>query len=239
MPKCAAKHSVVACSVLSLLVLSACTGKNPASPAAKEEGANRLTGSETKTVTLSVMTSDRFLEAAKQKFEATHPGIRIEIKEYAASPAPVAGDKGKIIMTNTKPDPKNIEKYVNTVSAELMSGKASDLIVVSGLPYKKYADKKSLENIGDLMSKDASFQIGNYYTGMFDAMKYNGALYAVPVKVGLNLWLGNQAATGSEKIDYSKWTWEEFKKLAGQWATDKNKDGKPDVYPLAISNPIS
>ncbi|TDF94767.1 ABC transporter substrate-binding protein [Paenibacillus piri] len=237
MLKIAVKPFAVACSVVSLLALTACSGTNAGSPSAGNGGdeGGSPSGSESKTVSLSVMTSDRFLELAKQKFEEAHPGIKVDIKEYAAAPA--MGAKGPNQMIVTKPDPKNTEKYVSSVGTELMSGKASDIIVMSGLPYKKYADKKLLENIGELMSKDASFQMNNYYTDIFDAMKYNGALYTVPVKFGLNMWLGNQAVLGSEKIDDTKWTWADFKAIAGRWLTDQNKDGKPDVYPLGRIEP--
>ncbi|TXK84841.1 extracellular solute-binding protein [Paenibacillus sp. N3.4] len=149
MKKTMINKSVIACTLISMLSLTACQDKN-AAPAA----------SGTKTVTFSVMTSDRFLELAKQKFEEKHPDIKIEIKESIAAPQMQQNaqtqQKGVMLMTG-KPDPKNVEKYVSSVNTELMSGKASDIIVMDNLPFKKYADKKLLENIGDLMSKDASF----------------------------------------------------------------------------------
>ncbi|SDD55880.1 multiple sugar transport system substrate-binding protein [Paenibacillus sp. UNCCL117] len=228
-----AKTSAIACvSAVSLLAMTACSGAGK-DPMPTTGGIGGMTPSSgPATVSLSVMTSDRFLELAKQRFEETHPDIRIDIKEYMAAPSTGAQQPGQNMMVMTRPDPKNIEKYVSTVGAELMSGKASDIIVMNDLPYKKYADKKLLENIGDLMSKDAAFKLDQYYTGIFDAMKYGGALYTVPVKVGLNMWLGNEAVLSGAGIDDKKWTWEEFKQLAGSWAADNNKDGKPDTYPL-------
>ena len=229
------KPSVAICSLASIFALAACSGNQAVPPSSNSGGASA--DSAAKTVTLSVMTSDRFLELAKQQFEQKHPNITIEIKEYvAAPPAPAAG-KGQNMVVMNKPDPQNTEKFVSSVGSELMSGKASDLIVMNGLPYKKYADKKLLENIGDLMSKDSSFPKDNYYTSVFDAMKYNGALYTVPVKFGLNMWLGNQAVLDNAKIDDSKWTWSDFKKIASGWLTDKNNDGKPDTYPLGKIDP--
>lgn len=234
MLKIVSRQSLIACSIVSILSLSACSGNN-ASPSSVSS--SQPTTSGPKTVSLSVMTSDRFLELGKQKFEAAHPDIKIDIKEYVAAPAAATATKGQNMVIMNKPDPKNIEKYVSSVGAELMSGKASDIIVMNELPYKKYADKKLLENIGDLMSKDTTFQKANYYTDIFDAMKYNGALYTVPVRVGLNMWFGNQAILANEKIDDNKWTWADFKKVAGNWLTDKNNDGKPDTYPLGRMEP--
>ncbi|WP_284646109.1 ABC transporter substrate-binding protein [Paenibacillus silviterrae] len=234
MGKMSAKTSVIACSALSMLVLSACSGGG-AGITAGNDGGSPASSPGTKTVTLSVMTSDRFLELAKQKFEEKHPDIKIDIKEYVA--APDTGAKGQNMMVMNRPDPKNTEKYVTTVGAELMSGKASDLIVMNELPYKKYADKKLLENISELMGKDASFRTDNYYTAILDAMKYNGSLYTIPVKIGLNTWIGNEAVLNGVTVDDSKWTWADFKKTASQWVTDKNSDGKPDVYPLSRIQP--
>jgi multiple sugar transport system substrate-binding protein len=223
-----------------MLTLTACSGTNTDSSSTMQN-TGESTSTAQKTVTLSVMTSDRFLELAKQQYEQAHPNVKIDIKEYVAlaqpQPAPSPGPGGAgarqqtTVMAN-KPDPKNIEKYVSTVGAELMSGKASDIIFTSGLPYKKYADKKLLENISDLMSKDSSFQSNQYYTNIFDAMKYKGALYTIPVKIGLNMWLGNQSVLSADKIDDGKWTWTDFKKAAAGWMKDNNNDGKPDMYPL-------
>ncbi|UQZ82982.1 Putative ABC transporter substrate-binding protein YesO [Paenibacillus konkukensis] len=228
------KPCLAVISIISFLSLTACTGSGAVPPSAND-GDGGAAGSGTKTVSLSVMTSDRFLELAKQKFEESHPDINIDIKEYAA--APDTGMKGPNTTIITKPDPKNTEKYVSTVGTELMSGKASDIIVMNGLPYKKYADKKLLENISDLMSRDKSFQQSDYYTDILDAMKYKGALYTVPIRFGLNKWLGNQALLANETIDDANWTWQDFKSLASKWLTDRNNDGKPDVYPLGYIEP--
>ncbi|KIL40143.1 hypothetical protein SD70_15860 [Gordoniibacillus kamchatkensis] len=181
------------------------------------------------------MTSDRFLELAKQKYEEQHPDVKIDIKESVA--APVQQGKGFMIKAGDKPDPKNLEKYIDDVNTALMSGKASDIIVMSNLPYKKYADKKLLENISALMSADSSFHMDDYYTNIFDAMKYNGNLYTVPVKVTMNMWLGNQAVLGGEKIDGSKWTWEDFASVSKKLMSDKKNDGNPDIYPLGYIEP--
>lgn len=240
MRKITVKQSVIACSLVSMLSLTACSSNPTTSSDTGSTTTSAAAG--TKTVTLSVMTSDRFLELAKQKYEAAHPDTKINIKEYEAAPQAATGQgqgqgqQQQMVMVK-KPDPKNIEKYASSVGAELMSGKASDIIVTSGLPYQKYADKKLLENISDLMSKDASFKKDNYYTGIFDAVKYNGSLYTVPIKVGLNTWIGNQALLGDQQIDDSKWTWADFKKKASAMISDKNNDGKPDTYPVGKIEP--
>lgn len=222
-------------ALLSMTALAAC-GSNEGGPAgsagtgAATEGGPTDAGGTT-TVTLSVMTSNRFLELAKQTFEESHPNVKIEIRETIAAPP---ATEGKMVMqAGAKPDPKNAEKFVTTVNTELMSGKASDIIVTDGsFPYKKYADKKLLENIGDLMKQDSSFKRDDYYANVFDAMAYKNAIYALPAKLSLNWLIGNQPALGGAAIDDSKWTWEDFRKLVEPLAQDANKDGVQDAYAL-------
>jgi multiple sugar transport system substrate-binding protein len=226
------KSSLTACVAASLLAVTACQTASPAGAG----GATGAPASGPQTVSLSVMTSDRFLEMAKQKFEEQHPDIKIDIKESVAAPVQPQG-KGMMMSSKDKPDPKNAEKYVDDVNTALMSGKASDIIVMSNLPYKKYADKKLLENVSVLMSQDSSFHMDDYYANIFDAMKVNGNLYEVPVKVALNMWLGNEAVLSSAGIDGSKWTWEDFVSVSRKLTTDKNSDGSPDVYPLGYIEP--
>ncbi|MGG1553826.1 ABC transporter substrate-binding protein [Paenibacillus ferrarius] len=236
------KKTMTLCASLAVVALAGCSAA-PASVAPTPSAASPSASGAAKTISLSVMTSDRFLELAKQKYEAAHPGTTVQIKEYVAAPtvdtkAPSAPDgKQQNMVMVAKPDPKNAEKYVTSVGAELMSGKASDIIVMDGLPYRKYADKKLLENLSDWMGKDSSFKKDDYYSGMLNAMAYKGSLYTIPAKIGLTMWLGNQSVLGSTPPDDSKWTWADFKKQAAAWQADKNNDGKPDVYPLGKVEP--
>jgi multiple sugar transport system substrate-binding protein len=229
------KTVIASGAILSMAALSACGSSGGTKPegaegAAAADSGKPAAGGPT-TVTLSVMTSNRFLELAKQKFEESHPDIKIEIKETVA--APPSDGKMMTVKAGEKPDPKNLEKFVTTVNTELMSGKASDIIVTDGsFPYKKYADKKLLENIGDLMKQDSTFKRDDYYTNIFDAMVYKNAIYALPAKLSLNWLIGNQPALGGAAIDDAKWTWKDFKSIVEPLAQDANKDGVQDAYAL-------
>jgi multiple sugar transport system substrate-binding protein len=221
--------------ILSMTTLAACGGKGSTTTGSTDAGASTDNAKQSEasgpvTVTLSVKSSNRFLDLAKQKFEESHPGIKIEIKETIAAPK----SDGKMVLRNgEKPDPKDTEKFVTTVNTELMSGKASDIIVTDGsFPYKKYADKKLLENIGDLMKNDSSFKRDDYYTNVFDAMVYKNAIYALPAKLSINWLIGDQAALGGAKIADSKWTWKDFKEVVEPFAQDANKDGVQDGFAL-------
>lgn len=232
------KTALASSAILSMAALSACGGNGGTSSgadgaAAGESGA-AAESSGPVTVTLSVMTSNRFLELAKQQFEASHPGVTIDIRESVAAPDTGSQGKGNLVIRKggeEQEDPRNAEKFVTTVNTELMSGKASDIIVSDqNFPYKKYADKKLLENINDLMKNDASFKRDDYYSNVFDAMTYKNAIYALPAKLSLNWLIGNQALLGNTKIEDNKWTWNDFQAVVAPLAQDANKDGVQDGY---------
>ncbi|PYI55119.1 ABC transporter substrate-binding protein [Paenibacillus flagellatus] len=227
--------------LLSMTALTACGGSTGASGGAADKGASPDGGagvatgqsSGQVTLTLSVMTSNRLLELAKQKFEESHPNVKVDIKEYVAAPKPEGGNK-VMVRAGAKPDPKDLEKFTTGVNTELMSGKGSDIIVTDGnFPYKKYADKKLLENLADQMKNDPSFKRDDYYTNVLDAMNYKSGLYALPAKLSLNMLHGNTAALANAKFDDKTWSWNDFRTAVEPLAKDANKDGLPDAYALA------
>jgi len=226
-------------TLLSMAMLSACGGAGGSPAGNTDAGAGAAEGekgnagaklAEPVTLTLSVQSSNRFLELAKQKFEESHPNVKIEIKESIAAPK---SDGKTMIRKGEKPDPKDAEKFTSTVNTELMSGRASDILITDeNFPYKKYADKKLLENIADLMKKDGSFKRDDYYSNVFDAMVYKDGIYALPAKLTLNGLIGNQDALGGVSLNDDVWTWHDFKAAVEPLAQDANKDGVPDRYAL-------
>ncbi|MFK7694168.1 extracellular solute-binding protein [Paenibacillus sp. HJGM_3] len=210
-------------TLTALLTLSACGSTPPATQSKETPGASGTPG--TKTISLSVITSNRYLETAKANFEAKHPDIKIDIKETIAAPKT---DGKQMVNIGGPKDTQSQEKYLSTVSTELMSGKASDLILVDQLPYKKYVDKKLLDNWNDWIKKDTSFDRSQYFTNVFDALIYKDGLYTLPIKASLNMLLGNQELLAGAAIDDTKWTWKDFKAIADTKIQDVNKDGVPD-----------
>jgi multiple sugar transport system substrate-binding protein len=239
------KTAIAASVLVSMAALTACGGG--AGGPAQSEGGNTGNNAalaplstEQVNLTLSVMTSNRFLELVKQKFEEAHPNIKVEIKEAVAAPQPEGGAAGPgggktvIIKGEQKSDPRDAEKFVSTLNTELMSGKASDIIVTNGgFPYKKYADKKLLADLNDYMNKDESFRRDDYYTNVLDAMKYKDGIYALPAKLSLNMLLGSTAALSGKSYDDTKWSWNEFYELAKSLSHDADNNGTPDAYAFA------
>lgn len=169
-----------------------------------------------KELTLSVPSSDRFLETAAVKFHKANPDIKVNIKEYPVS----------------EQNKEDYEKYLKTLSTELMSGKGADIISVSNLPYDKYISKNILANLSEMMAKDKEFDINRYYANILDALKYKGSLYTLPLSFSFDMLSAGSDILDRESvsIDDRKWTWNDFKAIAEKLAKDSNNDGNPELY---------
>lgn len=251
------KHVAYLGWIVLLLALSACFG-GPADPgvptpttgaSAPRSSAEPLDGSpsdeigddsgddftlpslssEPVKLTLSVISSTRFLELAKQKFEALHPLVSIEIKEYIAAPAPVVrGGKSSLYIGD--PDPKDLEKFSASLNTELMSGKASDIIVTNKhFPFRKYADKRLLADLNPYMANDSSFKREDYYANVLSAMTTGSKLYALPASLSLNMMVGNGILLDGSSFDDSEWTWSDFQAVASAFG----KTGLPKAHALS------
>ncbi|RED75090.1 ABC transporter substrate-binding protein [Cohnella phaseoli] len=211
--------------------LAACSSGN-------STGAEKVDKSENgkKVITISVLKADGFLKAAEQAYEQAHADIDVQIKEYAA--VPESGNGGMSLAM----DPADVEKYVNTVGTEVLSGKGADIISLSELPYDKYVKKEALVDLSELMAKDDSFDNNSYYGNIMDALKKDDGLYVIPLEFSLSMMIGDQTAiqkAGKVDIDDSNWTWAEFTEIASQLVKDDDGDGKPDKYAITSFDPQS
>jgi multiple sugar transport system substrate-binding protein len=195
--------------ILIMMLLSACSGggTNTGPGQSTAEGGSESSSSGI-TLTIAVTKSELFFDALKQKFEASHPGVTVNIKEYITSTI------DKSAQGAMQQIERDMEKYVTTVTTEMASGRGPDLLVTNYLPYKKYADKHMLADISKLMADDSSFDSSKYFTNVFDTMKYKGGLYAIPTSVQFtNLWMGDSSLLGGAKIDDNTWSWQDFADL--------------------------
>ncbi|MEC0225651.1 ABC transporter substrate-binding protein [Paenibacillus alba] len=224
------KKGLALCFLAFAIALSACSsgastptsGSADNSPSGEQGSDGKKSGSNV--ITISVVTSNRFLELAKKKYEAANPGVTIELKPSYIAPKPKDG-----AMTPTRAsgyDPAAVEKHVATVNAELMNGNASDLIMVDTLAYTKYADKKLLVDLQAYMNKEKDFNENNYYMNIFDALKYKKGLYAITPSVVADIWFGNSDRIKDLKLDPNSWTWNQFSQKLGDLA---KKGGDPVV----------
>ncbi|MCD9025268.1 extracellular solute-binding protein [Cohnella silvisoli] len=159
--------------VLIVMLLSACSGGGNNTGLGQSTGGGDVVSSVSgNTLTIAVTKTEPFFETLKQKFEASHPGVTVNIKEYITSTIDKSASGAMQQMQ------REMEKYVTTVTTEMASGRGPDLLVTNYLPYKKYADKHMLADISKLMADDSSFDSSKYFINVFDTMKYKGGLFA-------------------------------------------------------------
>lgn len=198
--------------MLMVFNMAACTGNG--------QQKKEITG----TIRISVYLPDRFLEEAAQKFEALHPGVKVEITEYT-TPEVKQIDANTVV--SGVQDPENTrENYINNINTELMSGKGADILSVRMLPYKKYISRNLFADLGKMMESDQSFDSGKYYSGFFNAVKSKNGLYVLPIDYTYDLLTSKTQI----QADDSEWNWQEFF-TAAQGAID----GKKGRYILAQS----
>ncbi|GIO72888.1 ABC transporter substrate-binding protein [Paenibacillus dendritiformis] len=190
------KSAVLSLIMAITMILAACAGKQV--DEAKQEGQQGQDGK--KIVVLSVHQAEPVYAQAEKMYEAKHPDVDIQIKEYSQGEG-----------SNPEGD---LEKYVNTTNTELLSGKGADLIAldVSGLQVGKYIDKQALVNLSDLMKQDPSFDSGSYEMNILEGAKMKGGLYSLPLRFFLDGLMGDAKAIEQSGVtfDDSTWTWGEF-----------------------------
>lgn len=189
-----------------------------------------------KTLSIALLYNERLTEIAISKFEAEHPNIKVEVKDYegAFSDAKLSSSTVEDEHNRCKQAQENYKKTINTA---LMAGNGPDIIdtSVSILPYRKLAEKNVLANMSELIKNDKNFDISNYQQNLLNACKYKDNLYIMPINFSIINTLGMNKNTMNKegiKIDSNKWTWEEFFNIAKKINKDINRDGKIDQYAL-------
>ncbi|MCR8643167.1 ABC transporter substrate-binding protein [Paenibacillus sp. N1-5-1-14] len=200
-------RKVVGTVLASMMLLTGCSGGGK-------------TSGEEKTVSISVMQADSFLKNAAAKFQEANPNIKIEIKEHMATNTAGEGAMSEAISQ------ADLEKYVQTVSTQAMSGKGSDIIMMQSLPQDKFVDKKLLVNLYDLMKKDTSFDQNQYYTNILKHSQNGDGLYAMPFNFTLEAISGNTDLLSKANITIKDdtWTWEQFREISKKLREQKGKD---------------
>ncbi|MCU6707450.1 extracellular solute-binding protein [Paenibacillus sp. J5C_2022] len=194
----------------AMLTLSACTGTNNGNGQGSEEDGNAKDG--VTTVEIAVMHTSRFLEMAVKQFEQANPNIDIVLKEHMALPEVGSGAMMKAISQ------ADVEKYVQSVTTSLLSGKGSDLILMNNLPEDKFIEKGLLIDLNKLMASDASFQKSSYYENIIGASEHNGGVYAMPFSYTIGVVYGNADLMSQFhiEVDDGAWTWEQMREISDQ-----------------------
>lgn len=174
------------------IVLTGCTlpkdEKNIINKTMTGENKEELNG------TLTVTTFfDGYIDVHAENFMRIHPNVDIQV---------IRSDENQF---------ETLEGYSNRISTELMTGKSTDLVDISGLDVNRYVNSGILSNLYDFMNYDTEFNKSDYYTNIFKALEYNNNLYAMPfaflydmVYLSKPLSDGLELNLEDEGIDYKK-----------------------------------
>jgi multiple sugar transport system substrate-binding protein len=147
--------------------------------------------SDKNVISISVPFSNDYLRKAIKLFEKRYDDIHIQLNEYE-------GD-----MT----DNNSVEKYIASMSSEIMSGNGADIIYITGLPYKNYIEKGVLEDLyGYISSSSPGMDI--FQENILNACIDNGKIFFLPINFSYPvLFVKNDIVAN---IDDTSWDWSGF-----------------------------
>lgn len=183
---------ILLATTLMATMVTACGGNS-------ENSSSTAAGSG-KTKTLRFATWDtgdtlKIEQDIAKKFEATHPGTKVQVEAYA-------------------------DGFDQKLAAGFGATNPPDVMYMWDFP----TYHQSLEPLDSYASKDKDLNIDDFYPGLFNYGKIDGKLYGIPAGFTSRVVYYNKKLFDEAKIPYPKdgWTWEEFQDIAAN-LSDKSK----------------
>jgi multiple sugar transport system substrate-binding protein len=138
-----------------------------------------------------------------------------------------------------KVEPEHVPSdYFTKIQTAIAGGDAADVILMEDKPTSGYAKKGFFKELDSYLSKDASFKLSDYYTVLFDGLKYRGKLYGLPqhwltqsIAYNKDLLTKNGVKLPPTDWNDASWNWNTFidaaKKLTVPPATGNARWGFP------------
>jgi multiple sugar transport system substrate-binding protein len=161
--------------------------------------------------TLTVSTVfDGYIDTLAEKFMDMHPNVEIIVERQEDNKAP----------------------YMYRIAIDLLSGTATDLIDLSALDINHKAQSGLLVNLYDFMDNDPDFDKSDYYTNVFEAMEYDGGLYAMPLSFNYDVvYISKPLAEGID-LDYESYKNISYTEMIDIYEKVKNNHPSPDEFYL-------
>ena len=146
------------------------------------------------------------LDLAIQKFEKSHPNVRVEYE-------------------NGIPQ----SDYSDWLSEKIVSGKTPDVFMVSEQDLSLLAARGVLEKLNGYMNQEDQ---AAFYPVAFESGVYQGQSYALPYESNPILMCVNKDLLDKEGIEVPKegWSLEEFHTICKKLTKDTNGDGQLDQF---------
>lgn len=190
---------VAASLLVAAIAASGC--QNGETPATSTEKPGTGTATEGTSVTLRFATWDdgellKIQNDIARKFEASHPGIKIQVESYG-------------------------DGFDQKLAASFGAKDAPDLMYMWDFP----TYYRNLEPLDDMIGSNPTLKIEDIYPGLFNYVKIEGKTYGLPAGFSTRVMYYNKKLFDEANIPYPKdgWTWNEFAKIAKQLSDPAKK----------------
>ena len=145
--------------------------------------------------------SYQVLDNAIARFEADHPGIKIEYVSGIGTDA-----------------------YSEWLAQQILKGTEPDVYFVLPEDFNLLVDSGALENLDDLIANDPAFESAAYYDVCLHSGRFDGCQYALPYESVPTMMFVNKTLLEENGIALpsNAWTWDDFYNICAQ-VTDVEK----------------
>ena len=129
--------------------------------------------------------------------------------------------------------------YFTKIQTAIAGGDAADVILMEDKPTSGYAKKGFFKELDPFISKDPTFKLNDYYTVLFDGLKYHGKLYGLPQhwltqSIAYNKNLLQKAGIKFPPTDWNdaSWNWNTFLEAAKKLTLRSGSETTQWGFPL-------
>jgi multiple sugar transport system substrate-binding protein len=187
--------AALAAAGLSAIALAACGAPKESAPAASAPAPNKASGSIRFSFFGSVE-EKAVWEKIAQQFGEKNPGVHVEAEHIPSD-------------------------YFTKLQTAIAGGDAADTILMEDKPTSGYAKKGFFKELDPYITADKTFKLDDYYTVLFDGLKYHGKLYGLPQhwltqSVAYNKNILTGAGIKFPPTDWQdvSWNWNSFLEMA-------------------------
>lgn len=153
--------------------------------------------------------SYRTIDELIEKFEKTHPNIKIKYRSGT-----LKGD------------------YSEWLAQKMLKGKEPDVFYVMPGDFNTFASIGIMQKLDEFIASDDEFTLDRFYVNAVRSGQFQGSYYALPKEVDPRLMFVNTTLLRKEGIEIPKgtWTWEEFYDICRKVTKDIDGNGKINQF---------
>ncbi|RKP48868.1 sugar ABC transporter substrate-binding protein [Cohnella endophytica] len=187
---------LVLVSAMSVSLLAGCGGNNDGAQPSATASSSGGTSAASKTIRFATWDTGDALKIEQdiaKKFEQDHPGTKVQVEAYA-------------------------DGFDQKLAAGFGATNPPDVMYMWDFP----TYHQSLEPLDSYASQDASLNMDDFYSGLFNYGKIDDKLYGIPVGFTTRVVYYNKKLFDAAQVPYPKdgWTWSDFQDISKK-LTDK------------------